>query len=285
MAETSKPFTPDALQVSRLRFYSLGVVASNKTLLKDDIEVTPTEEVSMLDGEIDDQQTDVTTQGQSQDGRIYSVNVKQAPSIKASWLRLGFGNRKTAPDVRRGAIVVIYQFADMNKYYWTTLHDDTHLRKLETVIYAWSGTSNEDDKNGPDNSYFLEISTHKGVCTFHTSNANGEFCTYDVQIDSKNGRVAIKDGVGNYFLLDSQAHQMRMENVDGSIIDITKQIATITTVSEINLKTSKFTLASDVGEFHVTNMSVDGSTLDITTSDVSSSNSSFHVSSGNTGIQ
>jgi hypothetical protein len=182
-------------------------------------------------------------------------------------------------------MVVIYQFADMNKFYWTTLQDDTHLRKLETVIYAWSGTADEDAKNGPDNSYFLEISTHRGVCTFHTSNANGEFCAYDIQIDSKNGRVVIKDGVGNYFLLDSQAHQMRMENVDGSIVDITKQIATITTVSEINLKTSKYTLTADRGEFNVTDMTVTGSTLDITTSDVTSSNSSFHVTSGNTEIQ
>lgn len=285
MEDSTVPFSPEDLQVSKLRFYSLGVVAANKALGSAYIEVTPTEEVPMLDGELDDQKTTVTEEGQGVSGQNYSVSVSQAASIKAEWLRLNYGNRRTAPDVRRGARVIIYQFGDSNKFYWTTLLDDYKLRKLETVIYAWTATAVEDDENGPGNSYFLEISTHKGCTTFHTSKKNGEFCQYDVQIDSKNGKVVIQDDVGNFFMLDSKAHQLRMENVDGSVFDITKQIATITTVSEINMKTSKYTLTADTGEFHITDMSVDGNTVACSSSDVSFNNGSFTVNSGATSIQ
>lgn len=284
MEDSTPPFNPSDLQLSKLRFYSLGIVAANKPLGTTIIEVTPTEEVSTLDGEIDDAITNLSFEGVGADDKSYSVNVDTAVSIKADWLRLGYGNRRTAPDVRRGAQVIIYQFGDLNKFYWTTLRDDFKLRKLETVIYAWTGTKDEGVENNSGNTYFLEISTHTGVVTFHTSDANGEFCKYDIQINAKEGRVVITDSIGNYFVLDSKEHQLRMENVDGSIMDITKQICTITTLSEINLKTKHFTLNAEKGDMHIQDFNIDGSTLDCTTSAVSYNNSSFTVSSGNTDI-
>lgn len=284
MQDSTPPYNPDNLQVSKLRFYSLGVVAANKPLNSAFIEVTPTEELPMLDGDLDDQTTEVSSDGEGLNGEKYSVAVNKSVSMKAEWLRLNYGNRRTAPDVRRGARVIIYQFGDSQKFYWTTLMDDYKLRKLETAIYAWSATSVEGDENGPGNSYFLEVSTHRGTTTFHTSQANGEFCEYDVQIDSKNGKVVIRDSVGNYFLLDSQEHQLRMENVDGSVVDITRKIATITTVDEINMKTKHFTMNADQGDFHIGDMKVDGGSVECTSGDVSFNNGSFTVTSGATSI-
>ncbi len=40
------------LQLSKLRYYSMGVVAEDKKLGSDIIQVTPLEEVSFVDGEV-----------------------------------------------------------------------------------------------------------------------------------------------------------------------------------------------------------------------------------------
>lgn len=267
-------FSPDAMQVSRLHFYSLGIVAQNKALQSDIIEVTPTEELTMLDGEISSDTVNVTSQGKDATGGTYSTNVKTANSLQAEWLRLGVGNRRTAPDVRRGAEVVIYQFGDSDKFYWTTLKDDSHLRRLETVIWAFSANDVEDSANDATSTYFLEISTHKKIVTFHTSKKNGEFCTYDFQFDTKNGHVILTDDVGNWFMLDSKAVQLHMENNSGSIIDITKEICTITTKDQINMTTKTWNVKCDTanhtitndnhtidtGKYHVQDLQMDGQT-------------------------
>jgi hypothetical protein len=279
-----KPFNPEGLQLSKLRFYSTGIVASDKKPLSPIIEVTPTEVYPMLDGEIDSAQTDTSENGVGFAGDAYSVSTKTANSLQAEWLRLGYGNRRTAPDVRRGAEVVIYQFGDADKYYWTTMKDDYKLRKLETAIYAWTGTKDEGVENDFSNSYFLEISTHGGLVTFHTSKANGEFCTYDVQINAKDGKIVVQDDIGNSFLLDSRNHQLRLENTDGSVLDLTRTIATLTTRDAINMSTKDFTLKSETGDFGVQAMTVHGDTLKTTTADVSFNNSAFTVVSGATDI-
>jgi hypothetical protein len=252
-------FRPDGVQVSKFHFYSLGIVAANKALSSDEIEVTPTEELTMLDGDLDANQVDVSSQGEDANGSTYSTSIKTANSIRAKWLKLGVGNRLTAPDVRRGAPVIIYQFGDSDKFYWTTLQDDSNLRKLETVIYGFSGTKDEGAAASADNMYYFEISTHSQMVTFHTSKANGEFCMYDFQFNTKEGKVILTDDLGNYFMLDSQATQFHIENVDGSIFDMTKKIASLTTLDQINMKstnqinmeTDTMTVKAKTGNFNV----------------------------------
>ena len=266
--DNARHFRPGELQVSKLHFYSLGIVGANKALNSMEIEVTPTEELTMLDGEVNSDQTNVTSTGEDVGGNAYSTTVATANTIKATWLKIGVGNRLTAPDVRRGAAVVIYQFGDSDTYYWCTLQDDSQLRKLETVIWGFSGTTDEDAKNDASNMYYMEISTHKQMVTFHTSKANGEFCMYDFQFNTKDGKVILTDDVGNWFMLDSAAHTLHMENVDGSIIDITKKIATITTLDQINMKstnqinmeTDTITIKANTGNFNVDTQNQTGTT-------------------------
>ena len=129
-------YRPGEPRVSKLRFYSIGVVASNKALSSNVIEVTPIEELPMLDGEIDSNTTNETAKGVDASGKNYQSSVTMGNSIQAEWLRLGSANRMTSPDVRRGESVIIYQFGDADKYYWNTLKNDSQLRKLETVVYA-----------------------------------------------------------------------------------------------------------------------------------------------------
>ena len=283
-------YRPGELRVSKLRFYSIGIVAANKALSSTVIEVTPIEELPMLDGEIDSNTTTETATGIDSSGAHYSSSVTMGNSIQAEWLRLGSSNRMTPPDVRRGESVIIYQFADADKYYWNTLKNDSQLRKLETVVYAFSGTpDNADSPLNESNAYYLEISTHTKHVTFHTSQANGEPYGYDIQINTDLGFLVFQDTIGNQFTLDSRSHTFRMQNTEGSFVDMTKNILTMSTADQINLNTKDYTLTSSTSTtnsptttFNTTTTSVNATTTTIasTTTNITGETASISATSG-----
>jgi hypothetical protein len=189
----------------------------------------------MLDGELNSTKKTNTTSLEDGQGNQEQVKVKTANSVPATWLPMGSSNLFTPPDVRRGARVMLYKFSDEETYYWTTLHADLHLRKLETTIYAWSGTKEEfegtrteqEKKINQENYYFLEVSTHKGLTHFHTSKANGEYCSFDIQINSKEGFIKIQDDLKQYIVFNAKEKQFAMKNADDCYIEINKKNLTI----------------------------------------------------------
>lgn len=213
-------FNPNAPQMSKLRFYSLGIVAENKKLGSKHVEVTPTEEMPMLDGELAPVSTDYKAKAVDNLDSSYETTVETTSTINALWLPIGAANRISAPDVRRGEHVILYKFGDTDQYFWNTLNDDIKLRKLETVIYAFSATTNEAAEVNGKTYYFIEISTHKKLITLHTSKDNGEPYGYDIQLDTNNGKLVITDDVGNYVLLDSSQTQIVLRNVDETTFDM-----------------------------------------------------------------
>ena len=238
-------FRPGEPTLSKLRFYSIGIVAENKALSDNVIEVTPVEELPMLDGYLNADTDTQNASGVDSNGKNYKTKVNTGNTLQATWLKMGNSNRVTSPDVRRGSTVMIYQFGDADKYYWATMMDDSNLRKLETVVWGISGTPNESDVAGPTTMYYVEFSSHTKQITLHTSQANGEQWGYDIQINPGEGFLAFTDTNGNYFKLDSQAESLTMKNVSGSMFDITKAIATITTTDQINLTAPNGTFAID----------------------------------------
>lgn len=277
-------FHPQDLQLSKFRFYSVGIVAANKALSSDVIEVTPIEELSMLDGEIDGVNLNVGSKGTNAAGEAYETNVATNMAIQATWLKLSCSNRLTSPDVRRGAQVIIYQFGDSDKYYWTTLLDDSKLRKLETVIWGISATSDESATPNPSNMYYFEISSHSKLVTFHTSQANGEPWGYDIQINTDKGYVVIEDTAGNFFKLDSSATSLTMKNVNGSIVDITKDICTITTPAEVNITTKRYTLKADNCTTEATTTKLTTTNYNVHADESQMSGNSVAIAAGNTVI-
>lgn len=231
------------MKAGQLKFFSIGTVAENKALDSNLIEVTPLEVTPMVDGELTANATTVTSKGEDSTGAAYHTEVTAAGTIEAEWFPMGtHGNYRRSPDVRRGAIVAIYQFANQDKYYWVTLMDDTNLRRLETVIWGISATNAEGVASTADNMYFFEISSHAKLVHFHTSQANGEPVGYDVQFDLTAGIFSIRDTLGNIFNLDSQEHRMEMINVDGSFIDMNKTILKMYAADEIDVNTKAYNL-------------------------------------------
>lgn len=254
-------YRPSDLMSSKLRWYSYGILAANKELGSMEIEVTPTEELTMLDGELTTRSTQYTAEGVDSLGKTYKSSVEAQVSIRAEWLRFGDANRMTAPDVRRGESVMIYQFSDADKYYWMTLKQDASLRKLETVVWAFSGTKDETKKTDASSSYYLEISTHKGISHFHTSKANGEPFEYDIQINSKEGYVAITDDGGNFISMDSANARHQIMNSSGTHIDVDKVNLTMNVPGTYKVVAKNIELIGETlidGETEVTgNMRVD----------------------------
>lgn len=210
--------------MSKLVPYSLGIVAENKKPSSMDVEVVPIEDMNTLNGELTPNIEEIkTTSKDSRDG-VFGSNVKTTATVKATWFGVGNDNRKTSPDVRRGEKVILYKFADTDKFYWTTWETDFKIRRLETVIYAFCDERQEDVEMTHENSYWIEISTHKKIFHLHTSKSDGEPFIYDIQVNAKEGIITIQDDVGNFFQFNSKDTRITINNADGSFLDVFKKL-------------------------------------------------------------
>lgn len=232
-------FNNEVMDASKLKFYSIGVIAANKELNSVMVEVSPIEKLPYTDGELTDNADVINAKGQNSEGVAYDSQTFVAGTVSAKWLPINSSNRRTPPDVRRGETVILYQFANEPLLYWATLMDDAHLRKLETVVWAFSATRDESKPTDKDTSYYLEFSTHTKTITLHTCIADGEPFSYTVQINAKEGRVIITDDIDNYFLLDSKERQIRIENTDGSFMEVNKKDVNINAPENYNLTVGK----------------------------------------------
>lgn len=231
--------------ISKLQFYSLGIVAANKSLSSMTVEITPVEEFPMLDGQLTDDKQEYKADTVDNTGAAKSTTVDSTVTVKATWLPINNSNRRTAPDVRRGEKVVLYKFADTDKYWWNTLFNDSVLRRLETVIYAFSDNAKEGPSDTADSTYFLEVSTHRKIMHVHTSKSDGEPFAYDVQINAKDGIVTITDDAGNFFVLNSRDKRLTMQNSDESVVDINGTSILMSSSDSITLKSKNINVQSD----------------------------------------
>lgn len=228
------------MQVSKFNIYSIGYAAENKALDSKDVNIFPAEVLPYADGEIIFEPIVLECSGTDYFGEKYTVKVKTSLSIKSTWLQFG-SNRQTAPDIRRGEKVLLWRYADTDKYYWTTLGMDDAIRRLETVVYAWSNVKDEDVKVlTPDNSYYIEISTHKKHVTFSTCKSDGEPFAYQFQFNTKDGAVTITDDVENFIQLDSQERRLTFQNKDESQLVLDKGKGYFNTPESIDFNTPVF---------------------------------------------
>ena len=203
---------------------SLGYAVQNLTPGQRVLEVMPVEHTTGVDGEITSTVEKIELQGVDPDGQQYSTAVSSSTGIPCTWLPFG-SNRLTPPDIRRKERVLIYRFADEDKYYWKELGLDDAMRRLETVIYFWNGNPNTDgeDEINIDNCYYFEVSPRTGNVTFQTSKANGEPYRYTFQIDAQEGRWTATDDIDNFVEVESAAALIRLHNSMGTYMELSKK--------------------------------------------------------------
>lgn len=247
-------------RASVFRFYSVGTVAANKPLSSFVIEVVPQEDSPMIDGELTDNGQSTRVKTTDADGAARESVSNTSLALSATWLPIGSSNRRTAPDVRRGETVMIYQFGNQDKYFWTTLTDDSRLRKLETVIWGFSATADENAEPSPDNFYYLEISTHTKMITFHTTKANGEPFMYDFQLNTGEGTFLMTDDAGNFHMLDSNQNQWKQQTGNGAYMEAIKEDLNFFAPKRISMKCEDFSLDADKTASHSAGESITSET-------------------------
>lgn len=220
--------------------YARGMVAENKLPSTNSVLAVPIEILPQLNGELGTETIELESTGVDGDGNTYTVKIKERAGLKCDWIPLG-SNRVTAPDVRRGERVIIYRYADQDKFYWKEIGQDDHLRRLETVIWRFSDIpeGDSDEELNSDNAYYISVSTHTGMVEVSTCKSNGEPFAYKVQINTKEGIFIIADDAGNYFQLDSPETCITMENANHTYLKLDKDELIGHAITNIDLSAGK----------------------------------------------
>lgn len=134
--------------------------------------------------------------------------------------------RKTPPDVQRGEHVWIWQNGDKQVWYWEPCNQDSlSSRRLETVVQAVNAdppTGKDSGEFNAENTYYIENSSHNKTFTISTSAKNGEVTTYLIQINAGKGSVVIRDGLNNFFEINSKDTIVWMKNACGTMYKMDK---------------------------------------------------------------
>lgn len=250
------------MDISQFKIRSIGYVAEPLDRSKDVnmriIEVYAAEMNPFTDGIILPNATEHTYEGEDAEGKKFKVKAQSTSTIGAEWLPFGVDNRKTAPDVMRGEQIVIWQFGDHDKYWWTTTGQSEHLRRLETVIWGIAANPNEKlAKLTLDDMYYMEFSSHTKRITLKTSRKNGEVVAYTMQWDLGEGSFEFQDDLGQSWSWDSIARAFQFKNADGSFIRMVKKVIDIVTGDIVNIKTETMNV-------DVTTLNMTGKKLNIT---------------------
>lgn len=207
----------------------LGVcdVANNKETDTNEIFVTLPPDFPSQDGENIAGTNQVNTAHQTSSGDIKAGKVLVANTVPATWMSLN-SNRVTAPDVRVGSKVALYQFKNSNKYYWT-LYGLNGSMRLETVVFAVSASPNIDENTPitPDNYYIFTISSHKKKIELLTGQGNGEALGYQFTLDMENGWYGCMDSLGQIFLNNGIERSLTYINKDKTQLSINKKDFTL----------------------------------------------------------
>lgn len=210
---------------TRLRVISIGIVAENKERDNPEVLITPIEILPFQLGEIKQDEKTFYSKGLDGFGGEWSAQVDIDKTLKATWLSLET-NRETPPDLMRGEQVLIWQYADTDKYFYTSMGRDDVLRRLETVVYRWSNVpdpTTDVEAMTDENSYRLTLSTHDQKIELVTNMNNGEPFAYQFLLDTKVGKFTLTDNVDNYIFLDSENTHIKAHNKETTFFELNKK--------------------------------------------------------------
>lgn len=220
--------------------YSFGYAIANKEPGSNQLMVLPVEHFPAMDGEINSTMDTLEVSGVSPEGKAYSAKSNSSTGIPCEWLPFG-SNRATAPDVRRKERVLIYRWADLDRYFWVSLGLDEHLRRLERVLWVFNANPDPDAADSIDfkSSYYFEVSTRDRLVTFATSKANDEPFAYTVQINTAVGHLIMGDDDGNFVELVSKDSEIRAHNKYGTLIELMKKVLNVFAPDSITMTAAK----------------------------------------------
>lgn len=254
------------MELSQLHMHSLGLVSRVKEFGTSEIKVIPIEVRLAAQEEIVASTYEQTAAFATHDGED-NIKVSTDNSVVADWLNTN-SNRTTAPDVRRGDLVMIYRLGNTETYFWMD-YNNKNVKRLETVVYAFSADANNPLNKDLSNAYFLEISTHNKAITLRTSQANGEPFGYEIQLNTDQGSFVIVDTAGNTAWIDSANTCIGAVNANGTSLMLDKKNINMVAPDSISVKANN-TISLVCKDFSLTakeSVTVNTKTVDITSSD------------------
>ncbi|MNM28177.1 hypothetical protein D3C81_386900 [compost metagenome] len=224
-----------------LNWLGVATVAATKQTNSNEIMVhskffSPTADGRALAQTKMEQETSLNADGLEETSTSLTAN-----TIPAVWGPIGEPNRKTAPDVREGSQVAIYQVSGQNQYYWTTYGFNADTHRLETVIWGFNANPglSKDTPFSVDDYTMFKVSTHEGLVQLRTSQANGEKSSFDIMVNGRDGRVDIRGSEGSILSVNDPEHSFTYTNKDGSIIGVDKDVMLLYTKKSINVQAEK----------------------------------------------
>jgi hypothetical protein len=207
------------LDTSQLRQISIGYVAENKLRTSPEVEISLVELTPFQNGEVVSGYLLESVSGYSPDGSAQTFSIKTSNTVMATWLGDGT-NRVTAPDVRRGERVGVFQLGSNDKFYWNVINiPGETTRKKETVVELFNNSTDEkDNTQSESNSWIKEFSTHDKRITIKTNKSDNEKFAYTMQLDVAKANVVVADDVGNYIQLNSEDQTIELETAAGASI-------------------------------------------------------------------
>lgn len=182
---------------SGFHLYSIGVVSEDMDEDSHIIEAFPVEQQSHIDGDIAyNKKSNILSKDIH--NKANNVVLNRKSTVEAIWLPSEDSNRVTAPTIRKGEQVKIYRYGNTNTFYWTTLFNEFDLRRNEKVKKYYSNTSVPKEDLNDNNTYWEEVDTINKHWKLHTSDNDGELCTWDISLDTKEGILETIDGRGNF---------------------------------------------------------------------------------------
>lgn len=206
-----------------LRIFGQGIVVEDIEDGSDVIKVYPVEHLSLVDGKILDYSDDYNASIPDAQGVERKATTSAKAYLTARWLPLCQSNRMTPPDVTKNETVVIWQFADTDKYYWTTVFREPGIRRKETVCYMYGNLEKPLTTWDKSTSYWIEVSTKKKYIKLHTSRSDGEKYEYDVTIDTSGNEFRVEDSAGNSIVLETSIPCITVTNSDGTFFKLDKK--------------------------------------------------------------
>jgi hypothetical protein len=252
---------------SKFKFYSIGIVAKDKPLDSDVIEVNPIEHVGFFNGLLSSIKETYSGIVSNKDGKRKKVSLEGSVTVKATWLANSEGNRMSSPNVVAGETVRIWRFAETEEFYWSTFMREPLLRRLEKALYAWSNLRDGKGQTGFDraSSYWFEVDTINKYIYIKTTKSDGEPFEYDVCINAKDGVISIKDDIANTFIFNSGSSTLTTKMNESIILDapsiILKASKAVTHITPVVLNSGDVqTTGSDTAAGQITSNSSMGST-------------------------
>lgn len=208
-----------------INWLGVGTVAATKQTNTKEIMVHMPKDSPTADGRTvahveEQQQEAINASGEPIKVTTMISNVKPA-----KWNSFGEPNRLTAPDVKEGSQVALYQVGGQSTIYWTTNGFNAETHRLETIVWGFQANPQLDENTefNVDNFYTITVDTRSCFMALRTSQSNGEKSGFEVKIDGGAGRIEAVGTNQSAMVMDDLNSKYVYTNKFGTLIGVDKK--------------------------------------------------------------